>query len=407
MKNNKPISIHTGLLTILGVILLAISAFLIFIYNIDRGGTYHNSINLADLDNDGDMDVILQNVRNESEFTAFAVLTLWFNQGNGEFTPTRINDYQHEAGWASTAGDVDQDGDADLFIYHGYRLHIDFNEGGEFARNQFVSQPSTNSQFGSLLLGDLNNDNLLDGIVTGCCGRVFTLDMEDDTPNFTWKWINASTPTGNLTPQATTLSALDGLTLSAADLGDLDGDGDLDLFAAVIAPKEGRNTDPSDRIILNDGSGNFADSGQRLGGTDSTSIDLGDIDNDGDLDALIGNENGALVWFNQSDQKISFMPSSQTISGSQTQKVFLSDLDGDGDLDALIAGANKAVIWENDGQGIFTKSDQSFRYTKRYSITIGDFNNDGNSDVFAAEYTDNYKIWYNQGNGSFKTSPPL
>jgi hypothetical protein len=100
------------------------------------------------------------------------------------------------------------------------------------------------------------------------------------------------------------------------------------------------------------------------------------------------------------------MPSSQTISGSQTQKVFLSDLDGDGDLDALIAGVSKAVIWWNDSKGIFTKSDQSFRYTKRYGITIGDYNNDGISDVFAAEYYNKYKVWYNQGDGTFRTSPP-
>jgi len=401
---NKRISIHAVLLIILGLMLLGILAFFLFIFSLDRGGTYHNNINLADLDNDGDMDVILHNVRNESEFTAFAVLTLWFNQGNGRFTPTRIDDYQHEAGWTSTAGDVDQDGDADLFVYHGYRLRVDFNEGGEFGKSRFISQPSGDAQYGSLLLGDLNNDGLLDGIVTGCCGRMFTVDEEDNTPNLTWEWINASTPTGILAPQSSAISALDGLSLSAADLGDLDSDGDLDLFAAVIAPDEGRNTDPTDRVILNDGSGNFVDSGQHLGNTDSTSVDLGDIDNDGDLDALVGNDSGASVWINQGGAD--FALSSQTISGDQTLKVFLSDLDADGDLDALIAGLNKAVIWWNDGQGMFSKSNQSFRYTKRYGITVADFNNDGLPDIFAAEYYNKYKVWYNQGDGTFRTSPP-
>ena len=398
--------------TILGIMLFSLLAFPVFVFNLDRGGTYHTSIKIADLNNDGNMDIILQDVRNESEFTAFAVTTLWFNQGNGKFTSTRIDDFNHEAGWASTAGDVDQDGDADLFVYHGYRLRIDFNLGGiqgenlgKFGKSQFINQPTTDAQYGSLLLGDLNNDGRMDGIVTGCCGRVFTLDEADVTPNFTWEWLNASTPTGSLVTQSSTLSALDGLSLSAADLGDLNNDGNLDLFAAVIAPKEGRNTDPSDRVILNDGSGNFVDSGQRLGSSDSTSVDLGDVDNDGDLDALVGNKNGALLWINQGDTSATFKLSPQTISGDQTQKVFLSDFDQDGDLDALIAGINKAVIWWNDGQGNFKKSKQSFRYTKRYGITVGDFNNDGLPDIFAAEYSENYKLWFNQGNGTFKTSP--
>jgi hypothetical protein len=232
------------------------------------------------------------------------------------------------------------------------------------------------------------------------------MDPEDDTPNISWTWINASDSNKGLVTRSSTLDALAGLTVQAGALGDLDGDGDLDLFAAVSAPDTERNENPADRIILNDGTANFTDSGQRLGNTDSTAVDLGDIDNDGDLDALVGNDTGAVLWVNQGKNSASFAPSPQTFSGDQVRSVFLADLDNDGDMDTLIGGLRKAVIWWNDGQGNFSRSDQIFRYTKRYGITIGDFNNDDFLDIFTAEYYENYRVWYNQGHGIFRTTFP-
>jgi hypothetical protein len=310
---------------------------------------------------------------------------------------------------------VDQDGDVDLFVFLGWSLRLILNQGGtqggqtgEFRVNNVVSAPEKLAQFGSVILGDLNNDGRVDGVVAGCCGRVFTLDPDDDTPNFSWVWINEWDSRGRLAPHGSTLSALDGLAMRAAALGDLDGDGDLDIFAAVIAPRQGRNRDPADRVIINDGSGNFTDSGQRLGETDSTAVALGDLDGDGDLDALVGTRRGVMVWINQGGaqggQDGTFAHSGQAIFGGQTRAVFLSDLDSDDDLDALIAGRRQAAMWWNDGQAAFTRSSQRFRYSKRHGLAIGDFNGDGRPDIFAAEYSRDYRVWFNQGDGTFQTT---
>ena len=50
---------------------------------------------------------------------------------------------------------------------------------------------------------------------------------------------------------------------------------------------------------INDGSGTFTDSGQSLGSSDFADVELGDMDDDGDPDALIANwQQGNTVWIN-------------------------------------------------------------------------------------------------------------
>ncbi|MEJ2747995.1 MAG: VCBS repeat-containing protein [Anaerolineae bacterium] len=386
-----------------------------FLVMTDNIGTFHAATSVADLDGDGDLDVVLHNVRQESEFTEFSVLTLWFNQSNGKFVAQRLDQDSNGGGWDSAAGDVNGDGNVDLLVFMGYRLRLIFNQGGDHAgqfgemrSSRIISGPERNGQYGSIILGDLNNDDKLDGIVVGCCGRVFTVDPNDNSPNVSGVWLNEWDNEGNV-GQMSIISALEGLAVQNAALGDLDNDGDLDLYAAVIAPGEGQNRNPADRVLFNDGAGNFTDSGQRLGDMDSTAVALGDLDGDGDLDALVGHQSGASVWINQGGvqggQAGTFITALPALDSSQVRAIFLADLDGDGDLDALLGERHQATIWWNDGLALFTKSRQRFHYTRRYGLAVGDFNGDGRTDIFAAAYSDNYHIWFNQGNGTFSAKP--
>jgi hypothetical protein len=119
-------------------------------------------------------------------------------------------------------------------------------------------------------------------------------------------------------------------------LGDLDGDGDLDAWVA-------NSVNQANRVWINQGgvqggvAGNFLDSGQALGNSRSTSVALGDLDADGDLDAWVANwQNRAnRVWIN--DGLGNFADSGQGIGSSVSTDVSLGDLDGDGDLDAWVA----------------------------------------------------------------------
>jgi hypothetical protein len=188
-------------------------------------------------------------------------------------------------------------------------------------------------------------------------------------------------------------------------MGDLDGDGDLDVFAATGTRQAGSVGALPDRVLLNDGAGAFTDSGQRLGDAESTAVALGDLDGDGDLDALAGAPNGAVVWTNQGGQQRGqpgvFSAATQRLTGVATEQVFLQDLNGDGQVDALLAGKQEAAVWWNAGTGDLALSDLRFRYSEPHAVGVGDFDGDGRPDIVAADGR-NYRLWANRGDGTFE-----
>jgi len=403
-------------LAIISLMGLGLSSCSFLLTALDNRGTFHNTTDLADLDSDGDLDVILVNVRSESESVAFHQITFWFNQGNGRFMPHLFQTPPYLY-LSAAATDIDSDGDVDLALLRSDGVETFFNQGsrqvGEpaiFSSGHFSRPSGDTGTPGSLVLADLNNDGSLDGFVAGCCGMTFaTMSSSIYLPPVSWVWYQEQTTDSSVEDRAVHLAELAALPIRDAAVGDLDGDGDLDVFTAVQAPKPGQNTSSADLVLGNDGSGNLTDSGQRLGENDSTAVSLGDLDGDGDLDALVGTSNGAVIWLNQgggqSGTEGTYLASTQTIADGQISAVLLADLDGDDDLDALIAGNRTGIIWWNDGLGLFTRSDQQFHYSDRHGLAIGDFNNDGQPDIFAAAYDRDYRIWLNQGDGSFQSGP--
>jgi hypothetical protein len=194
----------------------------------------------------------------------------------------------------------------------------------------------------------------------------------------------------------------------AVALGDLDGDGDLDAFLAktleTFSPDDQYNLRTSYRVWWNDGRGSFSTGDVDLGCPYIQDLALGDLDGDGDLDVLAATQTGGQIILNyggaQGGAPGQFAIHPGSLGSRFSTSVFLGDLNGDGSLDALLGSAGQAQIWLNDGLGSFHQ-EQTLRYSSRHGVALGDVDGDGDLDVFTALLAEHYKVWLNDGNGRF------
>jgi hypothetical protein len=333
------------------------------------------AVALGDVDEDGDLDALVANSRGDGQPDM-----VWLNDGAGQFSDSgqRLGSSSTEA---VALGDLDGDGDLDAFVATDWINGVWLNDGtGTFTDS---GQRLSDLLSFAVALGDLDGDGDLDAFVGNA-------DHESGgQPNAVW--LNDGAGTFSHSGQ----SVGDSTTLVVA-LGDLDGDGDLDAFVA-----SGDDMGEADEVWLNDGTGTFSDTGQRLGSSSSHAMALGDLDGDGDLDAFVGVAHGLpdnKVWLN--DGAGNFSDSGQDLSGPNVADVAFGDLDGDGDLDAFMGtyyGGNE--VWLNDGAGNLSASDQNMGDSDSRGLALGDLDGDGDLDAFVAEFGwpdgQPNKVWLN------------
>ncbi len=166
-------------------------------------------------------------------------------------------------------------------------------------------------------------------------------------------------------------------------IGDLNGDGNLDLVLV-----KGRHWPLVDRILLGDGAGHFS-AGYDLGHASDRSYSgrVVDIDGDGDLDVVISNDkpDPKLVYLNDGTGHFR-VGSTYGRPEWETRNASVVDLNGDGQPDIVVAnrssdssGAN--YICFNKGKGRFDAECVAFSREPATTITPADFNRDGLIDL--------------------------
>jgi hypothetical protein len=271
---------------------------------------------------------------------------------------------------------VDLDGDGDLDAYLDERIW--FNDGhGVFTESTRRVGEGTTHYI------DIDKDGFVDAVAGGM------LYLNDTSWNFV--------PSGQTFGRGN-----DAYLISFIDLND---DGHMDVVANA------------DRIYLNDGHNGFSLSTQELGGWSQSTIACGDLDGDGDRDIYVGIPHRSSppftpladkIWLNDGEGR--FTADAQALPAIETRSVSLFDVDLDGDLDVLLGnGIGDAVLLINNGHGVFETGTQQFRATSKSSIRVADLDLDGDLDLFmirgkpVGEGLAN-KVWLNDGNGHFSDS---
>jgi len=330
----------------------------------ERVGQYGTArtfqVSLGDLDGDGDLDAVFANIPQRSE--------VWMNDGTGRFTNAykRIGDNARGMG----IGDLDGDGDLDLMMSPASssipsRVYLNDGSGGFTVAAQDLGDTTIPANCMSLF--DVEGDGDLDaGIYYPLSQRQTRLYLNDGIGHFT----------------ATDLR-LPGIAI----WGDLDGDGDMD---AVSLQHE--QTGRGYKVFMNSGNTEFQET-QHIAAPslfDPEGAFLGDLDGDGDLD-LVGSggppqRSPLTVLMNDGTGVFALAPATDFVCPSG--RIALGDFNGDGAVDAFVSCMEQPpMIGLGDGAGGFVDSGLELGSSGMSGVpAVGDLDGDGDLDIVTAGY---------------------
>ena len=118
--------------------------------------------------------------------------------------------------------------------------------------------------------------------------------------------------------------------------------------------------------------------------SNGSGLAVNDLDNDGDLDLILGNIFGPnRIFWNEGDWQFS----AEVLFEDSTRAITTVDIDGDGWLDLFITARNGRILhWRNTGSGRFEQVNLPELRASAYSLDLADLDQDGDLDLVTASY---------------------
>ena len=191
--------------------------------------------------------------------------------------------------------------------------------------------------------------------------------------------------------------------INSIDVNDIDGDGDMDILVS---------SDNSSLVWLEniDGNGNFS-APQLVNSNLNSNIDLGtivDIDGDGDNDILFHDDSANyFYWIENTNGLGAFNNNPISIYPGSGQSLIVADIDMDNDLDIVVSGGQNVFWYENYGSGVFTNTSSHSILNIGDSIKsfqVDDVDYDGDNDIIVIDNSRIFFIYNLDGQGDFFNS---
>jgi flagellin len=335
-------------------------------------GTVNDDNALADMDGDGDLDIITA----DDDGTTISVLK---NRGDGTFSP-RVTQTGGAAPIKMEVGDLNNDGAIDVVVTDDTANTIEvFINNGDGTLKQRVTYDITEAAATEFKIADVDGDGYND-LVVGTATSSFQVLLNDKDGTF-----------GTAVSYSTTGADY---ASNNIDVGDFDNDGDIDVFTVDVGNNSGN--DGFAQLMINDGSGSFS-IGATFDASDATTTinsNVRDINNDGNLDVIASGTGSSNVLVRLGDGAGGFAAAAVTSSlTAGLLDLQLADFNNDGNLDFVGRTTANAYLYSGNGAGTFTVS-STITATNTAEMSVGDVDGDGVVDLMLNASASNAVLFF-------------
>ena len=332
---------------------------------------------LADMDRDGDLDVVLAcgtccGSRPDPRSGKVVVLE---NDGSGRLRPLADAVVIGPSARKIAVGDLDGDGLPDVAVaeHDTYAVHLLQNLGGgrlvAFADSPVAAAVGARPHTHEIALADLDGDRVLDVLTTNANDHAISVLRGDGK--------------GRMAPvPGSPFATVARHPYDALAIADFDGDGDVDVVVPLL--RDGR-------LALLRGRGDGALSGDAADLVVVSArpgyVLAADVDRDGDVDVLGSHDDTGVLDVLINDGRGHFAAGGVELS-QPIWGLAAADLDGDGDLDLVCGAQNGADVQllRGDGRGGFVAWQSLTAGRQANHVAVGDLDHDGRADIVASCY---------------------